>query len=659
MRAVSQHILAMGKAGLAAILLLGINSPIVIAKPKKDAIAAYKKAQDFRKKYDIRAARTEYLSAIEMDNQWADPHIALAEVSLELMDPLTAKIEAERAVKLGADPARVNHILAHSLWLTGKGDKAKDILQNGEFEDANLPYAQRILARIYLDEGDTDAAQKSLEEGLKLAPKDSMLWTEIGRVRIAYANQGAAIEALDYAVKLDPNNIRALELRGRLMRSQFGLVAALPWFERGLQINPSDIALMEEYAATLGDAGRNRDMLTMARKIIAINKNNPRAYYMQAVIAARAGDYELAKRIMPKLGSQYIDVPGARLLYGIIEFELGNLNQAAEHFELLLDAQPNNISARTLLARVHYKAGSHQEAWDILAPIADRSDADRYTLILAARILEALNKPKDAFVKLDNAVAANIIQPTALPEKTSMLNAADAVKRAPNDARKVVPYVRLLMAQGNIAAAKAEINRIAQGNNGVADAQILLGDVERASGNYNGAIAAYGRARNVNFSTPVMLRLVATYRKAGMGDQAVKTIEDFLSFNPNNYSAMRLMAYHHLDKGQWKEALPLLLRVRQKIGYNDAILNANIARAYSGVNDHEAAMREAGLAYEIAPANVMVTYVYGQVMLKSGKYPKGAAAMLRKANKLAPNAPEIKRDYEAAKKILAQKKQKK
>ena len=35
----------------------------------------------------------------------------------------------------------------------------------------------------------------------------------------------------------------------------------LPWFERGCKSAPNDVPLLEEYALTLGEAGRYRDML--------------------------------------------------------------------------------------------------------------------------------------------------------------------------------------------------------------------------------------------------------------------------------------------------------------------------------------------------------------------------------------------------------------
>ena len=48
----------------------------------------------------------------------------------------------------------------------------------------------------------------------------------------------AASYSVSRAVAADPNNVDALTLRGELIRSQFGLVAALPWFEGGAEARP-------------------------------------------------------------------------------------------------------------------------------------------------------------------------------------------------------------------------------------------------------------------------------------------------------------------------------------------------------------------------------------------------------------------------------------
>jgi tetratricopeptide (TPR) repeat protein len=628
-------------------LILAFATP-ALAAPDPDSKAAFDRGQQLRQKRDFRAARIEYLNAIDEDGHWAPPHIAVAAVSLDLFDPIMARAEIDRARALNADPQYYNHLLGHALWMQGQGDRALDVLSQQRIAKRFRPYALRMIARIYLDRNDNIGAQKALDEALKLAPDNSLVWTEIGRLRMVVANQGGAIEALDRAVKLDPANLRALELRGRLVRSQYGLVAALPWFERGLQINPNDIPLLEEYGATLGEVGRNREMLAQARKIITLDGNNSKAFYMQAMIAARAGNYELARRLMARVTGAFGDLAGPRMLLAIIEYEMGNANQSIDLLEQLVQAQPYNLDMRLLLAQAMHKAGDHEDAWATLSKMAERPDADSYTLTLAGRILEALGERKKAAPYLQRAAFPASINGAVLPETSPMAAAADDAKRNPRDATKVIPHVRLLLAQGNWAQSRSEIATLIDGNQGVVDAHILAGDIERIAGNMQAAIAAYERARRISFSTPVMIRLVNSYRKSGKGEAARKTLSEFLAFNPSSVSALRLVAYDHLDNKRWKDAIPGLLAVRSRVGYNDAILNANLARAYSGMGDHDAAIREAQLAYRISPANPMATFTYGQVLHKAGKEPKFATALLRKANKLAPHDVEIKKLYAAS-----------
>jgi tetratricopeptide (TPR) repeat protein len=628
-------------------LALAIASP-AMAAPEAESKAAFDRGQQLRQQRDFRAARIEFLNAIDSDSRWAPPHIALAAVSLDLFDPISARAELDRARALDADAANYNHLLGQSLWMQGQGDRALEVLTGQPVAGRFKPYALRLIGRIHLDKGEIDKAQDALSVAMKLAPKNSMVWTEIGRFRMAIANQGGAIDALDLAVKLDPNNIRALELRGRLVRTQFGLVAALPWFERGLQINNNDVPLLEEYGATLGEAGRYRDMLAQARKLISIDGNNAKAFYMQAIIAARSGNYELARRLMTRVTGPFGELAGPRLLLAVIEYEMGNANQSIDILEQLVEEQPYNLHLRVLLAQAMHKAGDHQDAWDTLAPVADRGDADGYVLTLAARILEALDQRGPAGQRLQRAAMSSALTGGVLPEPSPSAAAADDARRNPRDAKKVIPHVRLLLAANNIAQARSEIAELIQGNNGVADAHILMGDIEMTAGNSGAAVSAYERARAISFSTPVMIRLVNAYRKAGKGDTARRLLSDFLAFNPSSLAAIRLGAYDHLDNKRWKNAIPGLLAMRDRIGFNDAILNANLARAYSGTGNHKSALREAALAYRIAPANPMVTFVLGEVLLAASHHDAQALSMLTKASKLAPNDPAIKKALQAA-----------
>jgi cellulose synthase operon protein C len=634
-------------AAIAAAVLIG--AVIIRSSNQNEAKLALGRAQAYIAKHDLRAARVELMNAVKADPKFAAAYVAQAEVALEMADGTTARSALEAAIKSGTPQSDVQHLLGHALWLEGDLERAELVLSDEEVKPKNRVYAQRILGRVLLDSGNISDARNAFDTALKIDPKNSMLWTDIAAFRLRLADQKTANEAADYAVSLDNTNIRALELRGRLVRSQYGLLAGLPWFEQGLNISPDDVPLLEEYAATLGELGRNQDMLVQARKILAIAPKNGRAYYMQAVIAARAGEYMLAKRVLSLAGAKTNETPAAMLVMAICEYQLSNYNLSADILERLLILQPNNLEARKLLARAKQSAGENHDALTAIRPLFTGGDADAYSAMIAARAFEATGDRIKAVGGLTDASIPAQRSAKTVAESASLRSAADAAQRNPGNARYALPYIRALMLAGQLDAALSQAKQLQANAPGVASAHMLVGDVENARGNYSSAAIAYQKSREIEFSEGIMLRLVDVYRRQKQHDKAREVLGAFTQFNPSSLSGQRMVAYVHLDDGQWQQAIPLLERLRKRVGYNDSILNANIARAYSGAGQHDQAIFNAKLAYQVDPSNPMVTLVYGQALLKAKQRPKAALELFQKANALMPGNSDVAAGLKAAK----------
>ena len=624
-----------------------------VSKGNAEAKAAIEEAASYRDKHDLRAANIAALNAIKADPKWPMGHIARAEISLGLFDALTAKVELEKALSLGVPRSEINHLVGEALWLLGEWDLAEKTLMQDGLTPGRRLYAERILGRVYMDKGEMAKAGKAFDRALELGPTDSMVWTDIGRFRLVSGDQKGAIEASDQAIKLDADNVRALEFRGRMVRDQFGLAPSLPWFERVLSISPDDVPSLEEYAVTLGELGRNRDMLAQARKIISLSRKNGRAYYMQAVIAARAGDYGLAQRILGLAGSGINELPGAMMIAGVSEYQTGNLNKAIDMFKRLLDAQPYNIAARKLLAQSIYASGDAEGALDEIKPLASRADADSYSLKIAGRAFEARGERGKAAGGLDASSIPELRKMQPLSVFLTDAGVANAASKNPDNARYVIPHIRVLMRRKQLGPALSLARRLRTKNPGVANAHLIEGDVLMDGGSLKTAIDAYNRAAAISFTEPVMLRLSEAYRQQGNGKAQRDLVTAFVANNPTSLPALRLFAYYHLDDGNWDQAIAPLEYVLWKTGYNDSILLSNLARAWSGQGDQAKAASYAAIAYRIDPANPMVTHVYGQILLRSGKRPKAARELLQKAALLLPKNKQVQADLKKALKAEA------
>ncbi|MEP6199922.1 MAG: tetratricopeptide repeat protein, partial [Marinomonas sp.] len=403
-------------------------------------------------------------------------------------------------MELGQEPAPVRHLLGHALALQGKVQKARDQLLADDIPLEHQAHAARMMGNVALQLGDRQLARMSFNRSMKLDEKNPDLWVDIARFRSEFGDQAGATNAVEEAVKLGPENVRALQYRGELLRFQFGLGAALPWFERALLIDPNNVPLLTEYAATLGDMGRMTEMLTIARKIIALDGRNPRAFFMQAVLAARAGNYSLARRLMHKTEGAIDEVPAVLLLQGIIEHGEDNHNAAVDKFARLVSIQPNNRQAQNLLARSLYLAGSALDSVEVLKSQVNRSGAAPYALWQAARGLEAIDERGQATGVLNRAAIHDIGKESAIRTEISLNVLQAEAQRSPNDARTVIPYIRALYSKGDYANALVEAKRLQRGNPGASPAHVLVADVAATMGNYDEALDALQQARSIRFS---------------------------------------------------------------------------------------------------------------------------------------------------------------
>jgi tetratricopeptide (TPR) repeat protein len=635
----------------AALAVATIAAPSAIygaSQGNADAREAFAKAEEFRAGRDIRSARIELMNAIKADPQWIDARVAQAEVLLSLMDGLAAEAELDRAVQLGLDPAEVRHLYGHAYFLQGEPEKARDQLLANDIPARNQGYAARIMGRVAVQVGDQQLASAAFNRAMELDPKNPDLWVAIARFRADTGDQAGATNAVDKAVKLDPRNIRALQYRGELLRFQFGLGAAIPWFERALQIDPNDVPLLTEYAATLGDMGRMTDMLVVARKIISLDGHNPRAFFMQAVLAARAGQYGLARRLMQQTKGVIDNIPAVLLVEGIIEHSEGNYNAAIDKFNRLVAIQPENREAQNLLARSLYLAGSADDAVDVLKPQVSRSGADPYALWLAGRSLEAIGERDEAAAILNRAAAHDAGRESAILDSAPLTVLRAEAERNAEDARIVVPYIRALYDAGDYATAFAEAKRLQLANPGASGAHVLVADVAAAMGDYNEALDALTKARSIRFSEPVMLRMVEVMRARGDVRQSGEVLAQYLSYNPSNIAGLRWMAYSHLETESWAVAAYILENLRKRIGENDALIMAGLTQAYTGMGETDKAIAAGRIAYRVQPSSPVVSHLYGLALMQDKDRRRDGISLLRKAVAIMPDNPVYRQSLRRA-----------
>lgn len=539
-----------------------------------------------------------------------------ARAALARGDGLAAEVVLRKMLADGTPQDQVAAYLGEAELQQGELIEARRWLGEGRFTDETAGHGFHMLGRLEMRNGNLPAAGQALDKAYARTPDSSGLWVDIGRLRYRGGEQKQAIEASRRAVELGPQDPEALLLRAQLARDSEGLAAALPWFEAGLDNAPDHIDLLADYAATLGDLGRARDMLVVVRHIAELDDRNPRLFYLQAVLAARGGDFGLARTLLTRAGTGLAESPAGMLLSGVIDLQNGNYQSAAQGLDRLVALQPDNRPARELLAKALALGLNDRELDYRFGEPARMKSASPFLMQLVGRSLESLDRRSDAAPLLDRAALPRSTNLVAV-EALTPLSVAE-VRRA-EGGNAIQALVRGKIRAGRAAAAVSDAESFRQRFPGSADALALAGDARLAARQPAAALALYREAVSIRRSWPVVRKMTVALTALGRRGEASAMLEDYLRGDPGNADAAAELARLAFDRSAWEQADWLIEHAVTHGRQRDPELWRMRARVALARSDANYAFDAAVYAYALQPMSRDSTALMIEVLEARGQ----------------------------------------
>lgn len=430
-------------------------------------------------------------------------------------------------------------------------------------------------------------AGRLLDEAREIEADNPAVWVAIARLRFRGGEQIAAVEAADHALELDPAHGPALLMRAQLVRDAHGPAAARPWFEAALAADGANARIRTEYAATLGESGEYRAMVTALGRVGETDKQADRAHFLRAVLAARAGESVLARSLLARSGLSEEGVPAAVLLDALIHLAQANYDSAAVTLGELARRQSGNVRVAELHARALWLGRRDRELVDLYAARAQRAGASPYLSMLVARSLERLGERGEAAPFLDRAMAG----PTG---KLAVLAGRDSLPEP-------TARLRSLLEAGDRRAALREARALRARLATSSDISALAGDVMLAAGDAEGALELYRDAVAVRRSWPLAKRAIHAFRLLGDDAAADRVLARHVAGEPNNAEALAMLAARSAEAKDWLRVKLLLDRAIALGGGNDPALLRLRGEAAEALGETQEADRFATLARTLAP----------------------------------------------------------
>ncbi|KWV92821.1 hypothetical protein AUC45_01325 [Erythrobacter sp. YT30] len=431
-----------------------------------------------------------------------------------------------------------------------------------EMRDGNLAEAARLLDAALADE-----------------PGNPAIWVAIARLRYRSGEHFGAIDAADRALELGPSFAPALLMRGQLVRDANGLSESLPWFEAAVAADPTHAEAVGEYAATLGDLGRFGEMLDAVERLSELDRENEQGLYLRAVLAARAGEFVLAKSLLDRSGWRGAGVPSAMLLDAVIDIQQGNADTAVETLAELSRLQPANRRVRDLYARALWEAGRDEKLVSELSEVVEGPDASAYLTMLAGRAHERLG---------DREAAAPLIAKAYSKPDTDWHSLSDTGAiggaLAPQTAQ-----IRSAIASGDEASASGRAARFVDQFPQSADVLALAGDAAFANAEAAQAIENYSVSARVRKPWRLTQKLIVASRQTGEDNAANALLTRYALGDPRNADAIIALIEIARISEDWERVVELTdYAALLGSGQDPIVLNARLEAAQALGNDADA-----------------------------------------------------------------------
>jgi putative PEP-CTERM system TPR-repeat lipoprotein len=507
----------------------------------------------------------------------------------------------------GATTPRLLTLKGQALLRGGDPTQARRAFEDALAGDPAEGLAYLGLAQIGLMEHDDATVAKWLTDGVKAAPRERRLWLAKGDIDASAGRLDDAMAAFDAAAKLPSGDLLAELGKVRVHLLAKELDKAEPIVEEVLRKAPK----------------------------------SPLANYLKATIAYQRDDLQGAEGALQVVQQNAPDYPPAMLLMGTVKYRDKQYAQAEAQLAPYIGLDPNNVSARTVLAASRLAQNNATGAVEALIPVADGlTDAQALTLLGNAQM--RAGDPAGATVSLEKAAqfapdAANVRMQLALSLMASgeTEGAMSQLRTAIDLNQEMIESEALLaliqLREGKLDAARETTQEMIRKHPDKPMGYNLLGTIELAAKDTSAAKSAFEKALDVDpkFSAAVM-NLARLAISAKNPEEARERLTKLLEADPGNEPALLGLAelsYATNDKAQ---AFDLLQRARSQ---SSTALAPRISLARLALMNGHAALAEtaASEAVAIAPENPDAVQVHAQVELVK----RGPVAAVGTVNKLS------------------------
>lgn len=340
----------------------------------------------------------------------------------------------------------------------------------------------------------------------------------------------------------------------------------------------------------------------------------PLADYHRGLIAAVFGDIEAAAEILAPVVESGASLRETRTVGWILE-AAGNIDGARTLYTDILDRAPDLPTAIDALARLEAGESGPAPVPDAVAGLAEAlfhlsslfggREADEIALFYA-RLAEAL-QPDAGHIRYQ--IGSLLTDMDLSGEAISVLEGIAPDTADGWSARYLA--TRLHAQREALDTAQALAEELIALRPGIGGGGILLGDVLRYRGDYEGAVEAYRRAAEMS-DTPLedrwlyVFKLAMALERVDRFEEAEPLFRQAIALEPNNATLLNYLGYSLIDRGEKLEEAEAMIREAVALQPQSGHIVDSLGWAHFRLGRYDEAVLELERAVSLEPADPVI-----------------------------------------------------
>ena len=671
---------------------------------------------------NLQAAENAYSRSIELRPyvHFDQARRALARLSQQNQDGAQEDIDTLK--KKGANWPMVGHIDGVLALQNQKTEEAKAIFQDVLSKAPEYPPTQYMLSLVYFNDrnfqnaaslleqyteanpgqiqagilyvntllqlNQLEKAQVVLNEFREEFPEDPRVLAMLGNVYLRQGQTDLAIEILQQAVKIDPEQAQSrLQLGSSLVSREATVAEGQQELIKAIELDPdllrAEVTLFRSYMAQKKYSAARQIADSLEEK----NKGSSQGANLKALTYFAEGDLDKAKvhlqdtlkrfpadfvtsRNLARIYIRENNLEDAKSLYEkVLEIQpshLETLNQLAliaarqgdqdQVMVLLKRAQENNadeLSPRIALASQYLKQGKTSQAVQILSGVSEaQKNLPGYVLIMAQAKLgvkenqHAIRILKLLIAKNPNIPAAHFLLAQGYAQQNDSRQLRESLDKTvalvPDHLAANIILAKLDLAERNFEQFKERVGYLDKTHPENADVKFLKAKVVSGDQDFSAAISTLTSLMEQSPHSNVVIDLSTNQWHSGDRQAAISGLELWVQDHADDTRALIVLAQFYLADNQADDARLTYEKVISIKPDNPEVLN-NLAWLLKDSNPAQG-IKYAEQALDIVPGDAFIQDTLAMLYLETKENAK-ALEFSEQAAKVKPEVADIQLNY--------------